>query len=197
MSGQDASPGQNWYRRRAEIYCRRPETSGCRYRLLRHLTHVGAKPVAPPTCISWCQAAVSLPTTNAGLTVSFRLFRRIFPELLEDAFYQRILHFFGSIEPLRDALSFQACLTFHEEPERILTERSCNPSLIRRIRAILTLPPGQPNHHSAALNRRSPILAAIPIALPSPTNDLFPWRADRSRFSGKTIATNTSRTQRL
>jgi len=39
-----------------------------------------------------------------------RLFRRLFLEELEDAFYQRQLQFPGSIEPLRDAFAFAELL---------------------------------------------------------------------------------------
>jgi hypothetical protein len=49
-----------------------------------------------------------------------RLFRRLFLELLEDAFYRGRLQWFGSIEPLRDALAFNACLRSHEEREWVV-----------------------------------------------------------------------------
>ena len=64
---------------------------------------------------SSCKPGFFLP-----VKVLSRLFRRIFLELLEDAFYQGLLHFFGSIEPLRDALAFHACVTSHEEREWVV-----------------------------------------------------------------------------
>jgi hypothetical protein len=43
------------------------------------------------------------------------LFRRLFLEYLEDAFYKNQLRFPGSIEPLRDVFVFDALLRSHEE----------------------------------------------------------------------------------
>lgn len=49
-----------------------------------------------------------------------RLFRRIFLEELEDAFYQRKLLFPGSIEPLRDAFAFAELLRSHQDREWVV-----------------------------------------------------------------------------
>jgi hypothetical protein len=49
-----------------------------------------------------------------------RLFRRLFLEALEDAFYHGRLRFFGSTEPLMDALAFAACVMSHEEREWVV-----------------------------------------------------------------------------
>jgi hypothetical protein len=48
------------------------------------------------------------------------LFRRLFLEELEDAFYQRKLQFPGSIEPLQDAFAFAALLRSHEDREWVV-----------------------------------------------------------------------------
>lgn len=49
-----------------------------------------------------------------------RLFRRLFLEALEDAFYQGKLCFFGETESLRDAIAFAACLVSQENREWVV-----------------------------------------------------------------------------
>jgi hypothetical protein len=49
-----------------------------------------------------------------------RLFRRLFLEQLEDAFYKNELRFPGSIEPLQDALAFDDLLRSHEDREWVV-----------------------------------------------------------------------------
>ena len=49
------------------------------------------------------------------MRVLSRLFRRLFLEELEDAFYQGRLHFPGSIEPLQEAFAFAALLRSQED----------------------------------------------------------------------------------
>jgi hypothetical protein len=49
-----------------------------------------------------------------------RLFRRLFLEQLEDAFYKNELRFPGSIEPLQDAFAFDALLRSHEDREWVV-----------------------------------------------------------------------------
>ena len=48
------------------------------------------------------------------------LFRRLFLEELEDAFYQRQLQFPGSIEPLQDAFAFAELLRSHQDREWVV-----------------------------------------------------------------------------
>jgi len=48
------------------------------------------------------------------------LFRRLFLEYLEDAFYRNQLRFPGAIEPLRDALAFDELLNWHENREWVV-----------------------------------------------------------------------------
>ena len=49
-----------------------------------------------------------------------RLFRRLFLEQLEDAFYRKQLRFPGSIEPLQDAFAFDELLRWHEDREWVV-----------------------------------------------------------------------------
>jgi hypothetical protein len=49
-----------------------------------------------------------------------RLFRRLFLDYLEDAFYKNQLRFPGSIEPLQDALAFNELLREHEDREWVV-----------------------------------------------------------------------------
>jgi hypothetical protein len=49
-----------------------------------------------------------------------RLFRRLFLEQLEDAFYKNKLRFPGSIEALQDAFAFDALLASHEDREWVV-----------------------------------------------------------------------------
>jgi hypothetical protein len=49
-----------------------------------------------------------------------RLFRRLFLEELEDAFYQELLQFPGAIEPLQDALAFAELLRSQEDREWVV-----------------------------------------------------------------------------
>jgi len=49
-----------------------------------------------------------------------RLFRRLFLEALEDAFYHHDLQFFGTIAPLQDASAFAACLATHAGQEWVV-----------------------------------------------------------------------------
>ena len=49
-----------------------------------------------------------------------RLFRRLFLEALEDAFYQGKLCFFGETEYLREGLAFAHCLVSHEHREWVV-----------------------------------------------------------------------------
>jgi hypothetical protein len=49
-----------------------------------------------------------------------RLFRRLFLERLEDAFYRNQLVFPGSIEPLRDAFAFDELLRTHQDREWVV-----------------------------------------------------------------------------
>ena len=48
------------------------------------------------------------------------LFRRLFLEYLEDAFYRNQLRFPGAIEPLRDAFAFDELLYWHEDREWVV-----------------------------------------------------------------------------
>jgi hypothetical protein len=49
-----------------------------------------------------------------------RLFRRLFLEHLEDAFYRKQLRFSGSLEPLQDAFAFDDLLRLHEDREWVV-----------------------------------------------------------------------------
>ena len=62
-----------------------------------------------------CRPGFFLP-----VKVLSRLFRRIFLEALEDAFYQNRLQFFGSLESLKDAMTFAACLLSNEAREWVV-----------------------------------------------------------------------------
>lgn len=66
---------------------------------------------------SWisCKPGFFLPVKAIS-----RLFRRLFLEQLEDAFYKNQLRFPGSIEPVRDAFAFDALLRAHEEREWVV-----------------------------------------------------------------------------
>jgi len=59
-----------------------------------------------------CKPGFFLP-----VRVLSRLFRRLFLEALEDAFYQGKLCFFGETESLREAFAFAACLVSQENRE--------------------------------------------------------------------------------
>jgi hypothetical protein len=52
-----------------------------------------------------------------------RLFRRLFPEHLEDAYYKNELRFPGSIESLREAFAFDDFLHAHEDREWVVYAR--------------------------------------------------------------------------
>jgi len=62
-----------------------------------------------------CRPGFFLP-----VKVLSRLFRRLFLEQLEDAFYKNQLRFPGSIEPFQDAFAFDALLRSHEEREWVV-----------------------------------------------------------------------------
>jgi hypothetical protein len=61
-----------------------------------------------------------LPGFFLPVQVLSRLFRRLFLEYLEDAFYKKQLRFPGSIEPLRDAFAFDDLLRSHEQREWVV-----------------------------------------------------------------------------
>jgi len=61
-----------------------------------------------------------MPGFFLPVRVLSRLFRRLFLEELEDAFYQRRLQFPGSIEPLQDAFAFAELLRSQENHEWIV-----------------------------------------------------------------------------
>jgi hypothetical protein len=62
-----------------------------------------------------CKPGFFLP-----VRVLSRLFRRLFLEALEDAFYQRKLRFIGETEPLQDAIAFHAMTTSMENREWVV-----------------------------------------------------------------------------
>jgi hypothetical protein len=62
-----------------------------------------------------CKPGFFLP-----VRVLSRLFRRLFLEALEDAFYQGKLSFFGETESLRDAIAFAACLVSQQSREWVV-----------------------------------------------------------------------------
>jgi len=55
-----------------------------------------------------------------SVQVLSRLFRRLFLDALEDAFYTGKLRFFGETELLQDAIAFAACLVSHESREWVV-----------------------------------------------------------------------------
>jgi hypothetical protein len=55
-----------------------------------------------------------------SVKVLSRLFRRLFLEQLEDAFYRNALIFPGSVEPLQDAFAFDELLRSHEDREWVV-----------------------------------------------------------------------------
>ena len=61
-----------------------------------------------------------MPGFFLPVPVLSRLFRRLFLEELEDAFYQRQLQFPGSIEPLQDAFAFAERLRSQENRELVV-----------------------------------------------------------------------------
>jgi predicted Zn-ribbon and HTH transcriptional regulator len=61
-----------------------------------------------------------LPGFFLPVQVLSRLFRRLFLEHLEDAFYRKQLRFPGSIEPLQDAFAFSELLGSHEDREWVV-----------------------------------------------------------------------------
>lgn len=61
-----------------------------------------------------------LPGFFLPVRVLSRLFRRIFLEALEDAFYQKRLRFLGSVETLQKAFAFHDLLTAHENIEWVV-----------------------------------------------------------------------------
>ena len=62
-----------------------------------------------------CKPGFFLP-----VRVLSRLFRRLFLEALEDAFYRGKLCFFGETESLRDAIAFAACLVSQDNREWVV-----------------------------------------------------------------------------
>jgi len=62
-----------------------------------------------------CRTGFFLP-----VRVLSRLFRRLFLEALEDAFYQGKLRFFGELESLQDAIAFAACLASQQDREWVV-----------------------------------------------------------------------------
>ena len=61
-----------------------------------------------------------LPGFFLPVRVLSELFRRLFLEQLEDAFYQKQLRFPGSIEPLEDAFAFDELLRSHQAREWVV-----------------------------------------------------------------------------
>jgi hypothetical protein len=62
-----------------------------------------------------------MPGFFLPVSVLSSLFRRLFLEELEDAFYQRQLQFPGSIEPLQDAFAFAELLRWQQNHEWVVT----------------------------------------------------------------------------
>ena len=109
-----------------------------------------------------CRPGFFLP-----VRVLSRLFRRLFLEALEKAYADGALRFFGELESLRDPQAFARYL-----------------APVRQIDWVVYAKPpfGGP---SACSN----ILAAIPIAWPSPINACWGWKTVRSPFAGRITAT--------
>ena len=61
-----------------------------------------------------------LPGFFLPVRVLSQLFRRLFLEQLEDAFYKNQLRFPGSLEPLRDAFAFDELLRLHEDRDWVV-----------------------------------------------------------------------------
>ena len=91
-----------------------------------------------------CKPGFFLP-----VRVLSRLFRRLFLEALEDAFYRGKLRFFGETEPLRDAIAFAACLAAHQNQEWVVYSK---PPFGGPLRAVEYL--GRYTHRVALSNQR-------------------------------------------
>jgi hypothetical protein len=90
-----------------------------------------------------------LPGFFLPVQVLSRLFRRLFLEELEDAFYQGCLQFPGSIKPLQDAFAFAAMLRSQEDREWVVYAK---PPFAGPQQAIEYL--GRYTHRVAISNRR-------------------------------------------
>jgi putative transposase/transposase-like zinc-binding protein len=61
-----------------------------------------------------------LPGFFLPVRVLSHLFRRLFLDALEDAFYRGKLQFFGETKSLQDAIAFAGCLAWHENREWVV-----------------------------------------------------------------------------
>lgn len=84
-----------------------------------------------------------------------RLFRRLFLDALEDAFYAGKLRFSGETEFRQDASAFAECLVSHENREWVATTSAHQWSALSRISSVVLFASGQPNRRLAARNRLS------------------------------------------
>ena len=91
-----------------------------------------------------CKPGFFLP-----VRVLSRLFRRLFLEALEDAFYRRELQWFGETEPLQDAIAFHALTTAMENREWVVY---CKPPFGGAQQALEYL--GRYTHRVAISNER-------------------------------------------
>jgi hypothetical protein len=82
-----------------------------------------------------------LPGFFLPVPVLSRLFRRLFLEELEDAFYQQQIQFPGSLEPLQDAFAFAELLRSQENHEWVLTTTQPQWSTYPGIRSPFVLRP--------------------------------------------------------
>jgi predicted Zn-ribbon and HTH transcriptional regulator len=113
-----------------------------------------------------------LPGFFLPVQVLSRLFRRLFLEQLEDAFYRNELRFPGSIEPLRDAFAFDELLRSHEARDWVVYAK---PPFGGAQRALEYL--GRYTHRVAISNHRLLSLKDDEIT--------FQWKDYRSEHSEK------------
>ena len=126
-----------------------------------------------------------LPGFFLPVAVLSRLFRRLFLEQLEDAFYRRQLLFPGSIESLQDAFAFHDFLRSHEERDWVVYAK---PPFGGPQRALEYL--GRYTHRVAISNRRLLSLADGQVT--------FQWKDYRSehREKSKTMTIDADEFQR-
>jgi hypothetical protein len=113
-----------------------------------------------------------LPGFFLPVAVLSQLFRRLFLEQLEDAFYRNELRFPGSIEPLRDAFAFDELLRSHEARDWVVYAK---PPFGGAQRALEYL--GRYTHRVAISNHRLLSLKDDEIT--------FQWKDYRSEHSEK------------
>jgi hypothetical protein len=196
------------HRRNSAHHCRRPETSGCRNRLLRRASYLGTKPPASP--------ASALRHPRRRLVFRSRTLDRMHARLLpslttgatapvnylsEDKAWP-FLRAHGQSSPACSGGSFsknwKTLSTSDNSSFPVPSSRSRTPSPLRHCCARWETAIGlfTRNRLSVVRNRRSNTSAAIRTASPYPISGCSQTKTAKSLSSGRITSMKTDRTQK-